>query len=100
MDNLSDERSHCATGLNDWAFRAERSTGADGNRRGDRLQYGNSGLNTAAIYQDRFHGFGDAVSFDLWAAIFGHDPDNQAADDRDHDHPRTERMRTRADELR
>jgi hypothetical protein len=50
VEDLSNERTDRAAGLNNRAFRAERSAGADCNRGGDRLQSGNARLNAAAVY--------------------------------------------------
>jgi len=86
MHELANQRADCAAGL-DGPFRAERSAGTDGDGRRDGLQQGDPGSNAAAIDQHRFHGFGDAVASDLLTAIASHDADNDAADDRDENHP-------------
>ena len=66
VDNdLPDERSHRAAGLNDRAFRAEWAAGADGDGSRKRLQYRDFCFDPAAARQHRFHRFRNAVALDF-----------------------------------
>ena len=87
MKRLSDQRADGAAGLDDWAFRAERAAGADGDGRGNRFQDRHSRLDAAAIDQYRFHSFGNAVALDLRGPILRHEADDNSADDRDENYP-------------
>ena len=98
VQQLADQRSHGAAGLDDGAFGAERSAGADGDGRRDRLQDRDLGLDAAAVDQHRFHGFGNAVAANLVAAVTRHDADDHAADHRSDDHPQAEMIVARAGE--
>ena len=62
---LPDEQTQSASSLNDGAFSAERAASADGNGGGNRFKDRHTRLNAAAIDQHRFHGFWNAVPFDL-----------------------------------
>ncbi len=57
MEELRDHRAERAAGHDDRAFGAERSAGADGDRRGERLEDRQARLNLAAVDQDGFDGF-------------------------------------------
>ena len=87
VQQLADQRTDRAAGLDDGAFGAERSAGADGDRRRDRLQNRDLGLDAAAVDQHGFHGFGNAVAANLVGAVARHDADDDAADHRRDDHP-------------
>src|SRR5581483_10102278 len=55
---------------------------SDGNGGGERLQDRDLRLYLAAVDQDRFDGFGNAMPADALAAVAGHKADNQGADHR------------------
>ena len=78
-EELGDHGPECAAGHDDRPFGAERSAGADGDGAGERLQDGHFGLHAAAVDQDGFEGFGDAVAADLLRAVAGHESDDQRA---------------------
>src|SRR6185437_11075707 len=86
-DELPDERTKRAAGLNDGAFRAEWAARADGDGRRERLQDGDFRFNPAAGGEHGFHGFRNAMTFDFVAAVLGHEADNQTSDNRDDDDP-------------
>src|SRR4029077_9955321 len=90
MKKLADERTDCATSLNDRTFRAEGATRADRDRCGNGLKDRDSWLNAAPVHQHCFHGLRNAVSLDLWLSIFGHEADDDSADHRDQDYPQTQ----------
>src|SRR6267154_659882 len=83
MEELRDHRADSAAGHDNGAFGSEGSAGADGDRRGDGLEDGDFGLDAAAVDQNGFYGFGNAVTADAFRAVAGHDADNQRAGDGD-----------------
>src|SRR5581483_11698713 len=90
MHDLSDQRTNRAASLNDRPFRAEWASSADGDGSRNGLKNRYTRLNLAAIGQHGFHGLGNAVALDLRAPVLCHDPDDDAADDGDNDHPESE----------
>src|SRR5579872_30440 len=90
MKELRDHRSEGAAGHNDGAFRSERSAGSDGNRRGKRLKNGELRLHAAAVDQNRFDGFRDAVTANAVRAESRHEADDQRATNRDEYRPDAE----------
>ena len=87
MKNLPHERTDRPTGLNNRTFGTKGTARSDRNRRRDRLQDCNSGLNTAAVGQHRLHGFRNSMAFDLGGAVLRHETNNDAADDWRHNNP-------------
>ena len=77
-----------AAGLNDGAFGAERAAGANSDCRRKRFQDRDFGFDAAARSKHRLHRFRDAVTFDFFRAIFGHEADDHAADYGRDDDPR------------
>jgi hypothetical protein len=78
-EQLPYQRAKRAAGLDYGPFRPKRSAGADGDRRGKRLEDGDFGFDAAARFQHRLHGLGDAVSLDFIRTVFGHDADGEPA---------------------
>ena len=89
MNKLPNQRTDGTARLNNGSFRSEGSPSADRNRRGDRLQNRNPWLNTAAIDQHCFHCLGNSMALDLGGSILRHEADNDSANHRHHDDPRT-----------
>ena len=73
--------------MNDGAFRAERAAGADGERRGQRLENAHPHANLALADQYGFHRFGNAVALEGRLPKVNHDPDQEAADRGNQDDP-------------
>jgi hypothetical protein len=91
MKELRDQRSDSTAGHDDRPFSAKRSARSDGNRCRHRLQYGHARLDPAAIDQDRFNGFRNAVPANAFGAVAGHETDDQRADNRDDENPWSQR---------
>src|SRR6185369_14287710 len=99
MEHLSDQRSEGSAGLNNRAFGAEWSAGADGDRGRDWLQNRDLWFDTAAIGENGFHSLGNPVSTNFARTILGHQPNDDSTDHRNDDHPITEMMLADADHL-
>ena len=82
VEKLRDHRTESAAGHDDGPFCAEWSAGADGDGCGERLQNRQPRMDTAAIHQNGFDRFRNAVSADALGPIARHEPDNQRSDDR------------------
>ena len=92
MKQLREERTERAARHDDRTFRAERTAGADRDRRRDRLEDRDLRLDQAAAEQNRFERFGNAVAANFLRAVARHQPDDQRADDRHRNDPRAEMM--------
>ena len=79
MEELGEKRANGPAGHDDRPFRAEGAAGADGDRRGERLENRDLRLDQAAAEQDRFQRFGDAVAADFLRAVARHQTDDQRA---------------------
>ena len=86
FEPLGYERAEGATGHDDWAFRTEGATGADGDGCRQGLEHCDLGLHPRAAEQDRLDGFGDSVAANLVGAVVGHESDDEAADDGNEQH--------------
>ena len=100
MKNLANQRADGASGLDDRAFSAKWAAGADGDGSGDRLQNRNARSDAAAVGEHGFHGFGNAMAFDLRRTVFGHEADDDSADHRHEDDPGAEMMEAGAGKVR
>ena len=89
-NQLADERTERPAGLNDRPFGAERAAGADRDGRRDGLEDRDFGFDAALGRENRLHRLRNAVPLDFRRAILRHEPDDDSADDRNDDHPRTE----------
>src|SRR5215470_12064573 len=98
MKYLTYQRSEGAAGLDDRTFRSEWSTSTNGNRSRQRLQDRHARLDPAAVEHDRFHRFRNSVPLDLRRAVLGHQPDDEAANHRDHNDPGTQVTHAGTDE--
>ncbi len=99
-NKLAHKRADRAARLDDGAFRAEWTAGADCNRGRDRLQDCNFCLDAAARREDRFHRFGNSVALDFVRAVFGHEADDDAPDHGHQNYPRSERCVFRAAKMK
>ena len=72
---LRENRAEGRSGLNDGTFRAKRSTGADGERRGQRLENAHAHADLALADQHGLHGFGNAVALQGRLPKVDHDAD-------------------------
>jgi hypothetical protein len=79
---LSEDRPERAAGHDDRALSAERATGTDTDRRRNRLEHSNFGLDPTAFGEDGLNRFWHAVTADLVRAETGHHPDHQTPGDR------------------
>ena len=95
MQELRDERSKRSARHDDRSFGAERTTGSDRDRRRKRLQHRELWLDAAAVDQNRFDRFRDAVAANAVGSIPRHQPDDDAPYDGDDDHEATEHVRGR-----
>ena len=85
VEELADDRADGAAGQDDRALGTERAAGPDADGARDRLQDGEARLDLAAVDEDPLHRLGDAVASDLLGAEPRHQPDDEAAADRDDD---------------
>ena len=76
-EELRDHRAERAAGHDDRSFGAERPARADGDGAGERLEYGDLRLHLAAVDQNGFDGFRNAVAADAFRAIARHQADDQ-----------------------
>ena len=76
VEQLRDHGAERAAGHDDGAFGAERSAGADGDGAGERLEDRHLGFHLAAVDQDGFDGFGNAVAADALRAVARHESDD------------------------
>ncbi len=89
--HLRDQRADRAARHDDRPLRAERTAGADRDRRRERLQNRDLDVQAGAADQDRFDRFRNAVAADLLGAVTRHQADDQRADHRHADGPKAER---------
>ncbi len=89
---LRDQRAERAARHDDRAFGAERAAAADHDARRQRLEHRHLRRHAALAEQDRLDRLRNAVAADLLGAEARHQPDDQPADHRHHDHPRAERV--------
>ena len=80
MEELRDQRSERAAGHDDRPFGAERPARADRDRGRQRLEQRDLRLDAAAVDQDRFDRFGNAVAADALRAVARHHADDQRAE--------------------
>jgi hypothetical protein len=66
--------------------------------RRDGLQDGHTRGDTAAVEQDRFHGFWNAVALNFRCSVLGHNTHDESANDRGHDYHPAEMVVLRARE--
>src|SRR5207237_176272 len=69
VEDLTEQRSERAAGGDNRTLRAERATGADGDRSRDRLEQGDARGNAALVEQHLLHRLGDAVAADGRRAV-------------------------------
>ena len=98
--HLSDQRSQRPAGRNDRPFRAKRSTSADGDRGGNRLQDRDSSRDAAVSLQDLLHGFGNAMSSNRPRSKARHQAHHNSTDRRNDDHQEPQVIGGRRDEIR
>ena len=98
MHKLADQRSHCTAGLNNRTFSTKRTACSDRDRRRDRLQNRDFGLDPAAVDQDGFHGFRNAVPANLVGAVPRHNTDDDAPNHRCNDYPQAKVVIARTSE--
>jgi len=82
LERLREDRADGAAGHDDRSLGAERTTGADADRRRDGLQDRHARLNPAAAGEDGLDGLGHAVPADLLRSEAGHQSHDQPADHR------------------
>src|SRR5580658_4757674 len=82
MEKLRDHRTKGAARHNDRAFRTKWPAGTDGNCGRERLEKCNFGFDTAAIDQNRFDSFRNAVAADPLRTIASHHADDESAANR------------------
>ena len=82
-EELPAQRAERAAGRDDRPLGAERSAGADGDRRGERLEEEHARRDAALAEQHALHHLGDAVAANRRRAVARHQPDDQRAGDRD-----------------
>jgi hypothetical protein len=80
VEPLRDERTERAAGHDDGAFRTERSAGADGDGRRERLEHRNGGVHARAANKYGLDGFRHAVAADALGAVTRHHADDQPTD--------------------
>ena len=95
VGELRENRAEGRSRLDDGTFRAERSTGADGERRGQGLEDAHAHAHLAFADQHGLHGFRNAVALQGRLPKVDHDADQQAANGRDQDHPRAQMVMDR-----
>jgi hypothetical protein len=98
VQQLADQRTQGTAGGDDRAFRSERTTAADGHRRGNRLEPGQAWFDATLIEQHLFHRFGNAMATDGAGAVARHDADDDAADGGYEDDPKSKLVVGRAAE--
>ncbi len=81
MQVLRENRTERSARHDDRPLSAERTTGADTDRRRNRLQQGNIRVDAAAPGEDRLYGLGHAVTTDLLRTEPRHDADHHTATD-------------------
>src|SRR5580704_7245450 len=86
-DNLPDQRTNRSARLNDRPFRAEWAASSNRNRRRNRFQNRDLRFNPATRSQHRLHSFRNSMPFDFVRPVFRHQPDNESANHRNHNHP-------------
>ena len=79
VKQLRDHRPDRAARHDDRAFGAERAARPDRDRRRDRLQHRQPRLHLAAVDQNRFERFRNAVTANAFRAVARHEADDQAA---------------------
>ncbi len=90
VKHLTDERSERAACRYDRALRAERSTRADRDRGGQRLEHGDLRRDLALVGEDLLHRLRDSVTANCPRSVPRHQPDDDAADHRHDHHPDAE----------
>ena len=88
--HLPDEGAQRAARGDDRSFGSERTSGADGNRRRERLEQRDARGDAAAIQEHLLHRLGDPVPADGGRSVAGHQADDDPADHRDGDDPSAE----------
>ena len=83
MKKLRDHRAKRASGHDDRAFRTERTARTNRNCGRKRLEQRDLGFHAAAVDQNRFDGFWNAVPADSFGAVARHNPNNECATDGD-----------------
>jgi len=81
MEKLRDHGAKRAASHDDGAFRAEGPARANRNCGRDWFEQRDFGFDAAAVDQNRFNGFRNAVAADSLRAVAGHDADDQRASD-------------------
>jgi hypothetical protein len=98
MQYLPNQRTQCATCLNDRTFGAKRAAGTNRDGGGNRLEQRDLWLNPAAVHQDRFHRFRDSMALDFRTSVLRHHANDQATDHRHHNHPPSQMVSANAAE--
>ena len=87
---LRENRAEGRSGLNDGTFRAKRSAGTNGKRRGQGFENAHAHAHLALADQHGLHGFRNAVALQRGLPKVNHDAHQQPANGRDQDHPRAQ----------
>ena len=85
VQQLAAQRAERAAGRDDRSLGAERSAGADGDRRGERLEKEHARRDAALAEQHALHHLGNAVAADGRRAVARHEPDDDCAAHGDRD---------------